>query len=86
MAPRVTDRAGELPLEVGEGVDDVGRLVGSIAAVDVDLAHDSCVLEAGYRLIRGLEAPADQLGGARDRQNGRPGEDAEELLDRGSRP
>jgi len=66
----VASRAGELALEGREGIDDCPRLVGPVPSPDRDLTDHAGALQAAHRLVRRLEAAADELGGTADGDDG----------------
>jgi hypothetical protein len=63
-----------LALEAGEGVEDGSGFEGSVPSPDADLSHDAGLLEPFHCLVGGLEAAADELGGAGDGDDRRAGE------------
>ena len=76
--PRVPLRAGELALQVGEGVGDFRSFERAVASPDADLAKDSRVDESGHGFVGLDETPTDHLSSTVDGDDRRPDESAQE--------
>jgi hypothetical protein len=61
---RVGVGAGELALELGEGVDEFGGFEGAVSAARSGLLEHGGVLEAADGFVDGSVASADEGGGA----------------------
>lgn len=81
----VSARAGELAFQRGEGVDHGRCFEGAVAATNAHLEDDAGREETVHRIVRRLEAAADDIGRTRHRHHRRTWQRPEQQRGCGSR-